>query len=199
MQRVCKYYDKEFEMSHMGELSYFLGLQIKQLSNGVFISQEKYRGNLVKRFGLENTSGKPTPMSTTTHREKDELGKNVDQKLYRSMICSLLYLTASRPDIMMSVCLCARFQANPKESHLRAVKRIIRYLNNTKDFGLFYPKYCPFELVSYSDTDFVGSRTDRKSTSGTCHFIGKSLVSWFSKKQNYVSLSTCEAEYISAA
>ena len=115
------------------------------------------------------------------------------------MIGSLLYLTASRPDIMMSVCLCARFQANPKESHLRAVKRILRYLNNTKDFGLFYPKECPFELVSYSDVDFVGCPTDRKSMSGTCHFLGKSLVSWFSKKQNCVSLSTCEAEYISAA
>jgi len=183
----------------MGELSYFLGLQIKQPSNGIFINQEKYCENLIKRFGLQNTSGKPTPMSTTTHLEKDENGKSVDQKLYRSMIGSLLYLTASRPDIMMSVCLCARFQADPKESHLRAVKRIIRYLNNTKDFGLFYPKECPFELVSYSDADFGGSRTDRKSTSGTCHFIGKSLVSWFSKKQNCVSLSTCEAEYISAA
>ena len=201
--KLCKEFasimTKEFEMSHMGELSYFLGLQIKQLSNGIFINQEKYCENLIKRFGLQNTSGKPTPMSTTTHLEKDESGKNVDQKLYRSMIGSLLYLTASCPDIMMSVCLCARFQADPKESHIRAVKRIIRYLNNTKDFGLFYPKECPFELVSYSDADFGGSRTDRKSTSGTCHFIGKSLVSWFSKKQNCVSLSTCEAEYISAA
>jgi len=107
--------------------------------------------------------------------DKDENGKSVDQKLYRSMIGSLLYLTASRPDIMMSVCLCARFQADPKESHIRAVKRILRYLNQTKDFGLFYPKECPFELVSYSDADFGGSRTDRKSTSGTCHFIGSLL------------------------
>ena len=100
---------------------------------------------------------------------------------------------------MMSVCLCARFHANPKESHLRAVKRILRYLSKTRDYGLFYLKDYPFELVSYSDADFGGCRTDRKSTSGTCHFIGQSLVSWFSKKQNCVSLSTCEAEYISAA
>ena len=128
---------KEFEMSHMGELSYFLGLQIKQLNNGIFINQEKYCNNLIKRFGMENTSTKPTPLSTTTHLDKDENGKNVDQKLYRSMIGSLLYLTASRPDIMMSVCLCARFQANPKESHLRAVKRILRYLNNTKRLRTF--------------------------------------------------------------
>ena len=99
----------------------------------------------------------------------------------------------------MSVCLCERFQSDPKDSHLRAVKRIMRYLNQTKDFGLFYPKECSFELVSFSDASFGGSRTDRKSTSGTCHFIGKSLISRFSKKQNCVSLSTCEAEYISAA
>ena len=112
---------------------------------------------------MENTSAKPTPMSTTTRLEKDDSAKSVDHKLYRSMIASLLYLTASRPDIMMSVCLCARFQANPKESHLRAVKCILRYLTNTKNFGLFYPKECPFELVSYSDTDFGGSRTDRKA------------------------------------
>ena len=198
-QEFSKIMTNEFEMSHMGELTYFLGLQIKQIENGIFISQEKYCNNLIKRFAMENTSAKPTPMSTTVHLEKDENGKSVDQKLYRSMIGSLLYLTASRPDIMMSVCLCARFQADPKESHIRAVKRILRYLNKTKDFGLFYPKECPFELVSYSDADFGGSRTDRKSTSGTCHFIGRSLVSWFSKKQNCVSLSTCEAEYISAA
>jgi len=148
---------------------------------------------------MENTSVKPTPMSTTIHLDRDENGKNVDQKLYRSMIGSLLYLTASRPDIMMSVCLCARFQANSKESHLWAVKRILRYLNKTRDYGLFCPNECPFELVSYSDADFGGCRTYWKSTSGTCHFIGRSLVSWFSKKQNCVLLSTCEAEYISAA
>ena len=148
---------------------------------------------------MENTSSKSTPMSTTIHLDRDENGKNLDQKQYRSMIGSLLYLTTSRLDIMMSVCLCARFQANPKESHLRAIKRILRYLSKTRDYGLFYPKDCPFELVSYSDVDFGGCQTDRKSVSGTCHFIGQSLVSWFSKKQNCVSLSTCEAEYISAA
>ena len=88
-------------------------------------------------------------MSTTLHLDRDENGKSVDQKLYRSMIESLLYLTASRPDKIMSVCLCARFQADPKKSYMRAVKRILRYLSKTKDFGLFYPKECPFELVSY--------------------------------------------------
>jgi hypothetical protein len=138
-------------------------------------------------------------MSTIISLDKDENGKTVDTKLYRGMIGSLLYLTASRPDIMFSVCMCARFQANPKESHLIAVKQILRYLKDTSNFGLFYLKLSSFDLVSYSDADFAGSKSDCKSTSRTCHFLGHSLVSWFSKKQNSVSLSTTEAEYIAAS
>ena len=114
------------------------------------------------------------------------------------MIGSLLYLTASRPDIMFSVCMCARFQASPKESHLVAVKRILRYLIGTHDLGLFYPRDVFFDLVGYSDADFGGFKVDRKSTSGTCQFLGQSLVSWHSKKQNSVALSTAEAEYVAA-
>ena len=114
------------------------------------------------------------------------------------MIGSLLYLTASRPDIMFSVCLCARFQANPKESHLSAVNRILRYLKHTPSIGLWYPKGASLDLLGYSDSDFAGSRVDRKSTSGGCHLLGRSLVSWSSKKQNSVALSTAEAEYIAA-
>ena len=114
------------------------------------------------------------------------------------MIGSLLYLTASRPDIMFSVCLCARFQANPKESHLIAVKRILRYLKGTINLGLWYPRHNTFDLIAYSDADFAGCKVDRKSTSGACHFLGHSLVSWASKKQNSVALSTAEAEYVAA-
>jgi hypothetical protein len=190
---------QEFEMSLMGELSYFLGLQIKQMDHGIFINQGKYTKELLKRFGMDSSKPKRTPMSTTISLSKDEHGKSVDTKLYRGMIGSLLYLTASRPDIMFSVCMCARFQANPKESHLFAVKQILRYLKDTWDFGLFYPRSTSFELISYSDADFAGNKSDRKSTSGTCHLLGHSLVSWFSKKQNSVSLSTTEAEYIAAS
>ncbi|XP_057545880.1 secreted RxLR effector protein 161-like, partial [Amaranthus tricolor] len=114
------------------------------------------------------------------------------------MIGSLLYLTASHPDIMFSVCLCARFQANPKESHLTAVKRIFRYLHGTKDFGLWYPSCGNFGLIGFSDADYAGYKVDRKSTSGSCQFLGNSLISWYSKKQNSVALSTAEAEYIAA-
>ena len=114
------------------------------------------------------------------------------------MIGSLLYLTASRPVIIFSVCLCARFQYCPKESHLLAVKRIFCYLSGTIDLGLSYPRGTHIDLTCYSDADFAGYKVDRKNTSGTCHLLGHSLVSWFSKKQNYVALSTTETEYIAA-
>jgi hypothetical protein len=112
------------------------------------------------------------------------------------MIGSLLYLWASRPDIMLLVCMCARFQANPKKVHLRAVKRIMRYLVYTPKFGLWYSEGSIFDLIGYSDDDYVGCKIDRKSTSGTCQFLGRSLVSWASKKQNSVALSSDEAKYI---
>jgi hypothetical protein len=114
------------------------------------------------------------------------------------MIGSLLYLCASRLDIMLSVCMCARFQVNPKEVHLRTVKRIMRYLVYTPKFGLWYPKGSIFDLIGYSDADYAGCKIDRKSTSETCQFLGRSLVSWASKKQNSVAFSTAEAEYIIA-
>ncbi|KAK8663836.1 hypothetical protein V6N13_083641 [Hibiscus sabdariffa] len=188
----------EFEMSMMGELSFFLGLQIKQRKDVIFINQAKYIKEKLKKFGMENVKPQATPMSSSTKLDKDEEGKCVDSKLYRSMIGSLLYLTASRPDIMFSVCLCARFQANPKESHLKAVKRIFRYLLDTPSLGLWYPRDSTFDLHAYSDADYGGCKIDRKSTSGTCQFLGNMLISWFSKKQNSVALSTTEAEYISA-
>ena len=137
-------------------------------------------------------------MSPITKLDKDEKGKDVYQKLYRGMIESLFYLTASRPDVMFCVCLCARFQACPKESHLIALKRIFRYLFGTQNLGLWYPKKSSLELIGFSDADYAGSKTDRKSTNGTCQFLGHMLVSWSSKKQNSVALSTAEAKYIAA-
>jgi hypothetical protein len=137
-----------------------------------------------------------TPMGTNGHLDLDMGGKSVDQKVYRSMIGSLLYLCASRPDIMLSVCMCARFQDDPKEVHLRVVKRILRYLVYTPKLGLWYPRGSTFDLIGYSDPDWAECKIDRKSTSGTCQFLGRSLVSWASKKQNFVALSTAEAEYI---
>jgi hypothetical protein len=127
---------QEFEMSMIGELNYFLGLQVKQTSEGIFISQSKCAKDLVKRFGLDWKSHARTPMSTNVKISTDLAGKPVDPTLYRSMIGSLLYLTASRPNISLSVGVCACFQENPKESHLTAVKRIIKYVNDTILYGI---------------------------------------------------------------
>jgi hypothetical protein len=189
---------QKFEMSMMGELKYFLGFQIKQLQEDTFISQTKYIQDILKKFGMKNAKPIKTPMGTNGHLDLDTEGKSVDQKVYRSMIGSLLYLCASRPDIMISVCMRARFHENPKEVHLRAVKRIMRYLVYTPKFGLWNPKGSTFDLIGYSDADYAGCKIDRKSTSGTCQFLGRSLVSWASKKQNSVALSTVEVEYIDA-
>jgi hypothetical protein len=137
-----------------------------------------------------------TIMGTNGYLDIDMYGKSVDQKVYCSMIGSLLYLYISRPDIMLSVRTCARFQAAPKECHLRAVKRIMRYLVLTPYLVLWYPKGGHFELISYSDVDYAGCKVDRKSTFRTCQFLGICLVCWSSKKQNSVVLSTVEAEYV---
>jgi len=166
----------------MGELTFFLGLQIKQVKNGIFIHQAKYCAKLLKKFSMDNCKESSTPMATNCNLDIDESGKGVDKTKYRGMIGSLLYLTAIRPDIMHSVCVCARFQSCPKESHLTAVKRILKYLKGTKSLGLWYPRGANISLVGYSDSDFGGCKVDRKSTSGTCHILGCSLVSWNSKK-----------------
>jgi hypothetical protein len=157
---------QEFEMSMIGELNYFLGLQVKQTTEGIFISQSKYAKDLVKQFGLDGNSCARTPMSTSVKISSDLAGKSVDPSLYMSMIGSLLYLTASRPDIAFSVGVCARFQANLKESHLTAIKRIIRYINDTLLYGIWYSREINFVVVGHSDADWAGNADDKKSTLG---------------------------------
>ncbi|KAK6146480.1 hypothetical protein DH2020_020349 [Rehmannia glutinosa] len=169
----------KFEMSMMGELTFFLGLQIKQCQEEIYISQPKYTKELLKKFGIEEGRTVSTPIATNVKIDKDEKGKPVDESKYRGMIGSLLYLTAGRPDILHVVCLCACFQSNPKESHMSVVKRIFRYLKGTIQYGLFYPKNEKFSLKGYSDSDYAGNIDDRKSTSGSCQFLGDCLVSWF--------------------
>ncbi|GKC66150.1 putative ribonuclease H-like domain-containing protein [Tanacetum coccineum] len=140
-----------------------------------------------------------TPMETQKPFLKDEDGEEVDVHLYRSMIGSLMYLTSSRPDIMFVVCACARYQVNPKVSHLHVVKRIFRYLKGQPKLGLWYPKDSPFDLVAYTDSDYAGASLDRKSTTGGCQFLGCRLISWQCKKQTVVANSTTEAEYVAAS
>nr|GEU83697.1 copia protein [Tanacetum cinerariifolium] len=137
-------------------------------------------------------------MSSDTKLTKDEECDSVDSTKYRGMICSLLYLTASRPDIMFSVSLCTRFQEAHKTSHFEAVKRIFRYIRGTTHLGLWYPKGTDIETVVYVDSDHAGDYVDRKSISGICTFVGCCLTSWFLKKQTVLTISTIEAGYVSA-
>jgi hypothetical protein len=139
---------REFEMSMMGELQFLLGLQIEQSKEGTFVHQAKYTKDTVRKFKMEDSKAMATPMSTTTALDADEEGEYVDQKEYRSMIGSLLYLTVMRPDIQFMVCLCARFQAAPRTSHWQVVKRIFRYLRHTPDFGLWYSASSSLALVN---------------------------------------------------
>ena len=161
------------------------------------MSQGEYIKDMLKKFGMSDSKAISTPMGTNGNLDSDASGNMVDQKLYWSMIGSLLYLTALRSDVIFSVCMCARFQASPRESHLKATKRILRYLKHTQNVGLWYPKGVKFELVGYSDSDYAGCKVERKSTSDTCQLLGRSIISWSSKKQNSVVLSTAEAKYIS--
>ncbi|WVZ63710.1 hypothetical protein U9M48_013319 [Paspalum notatum var. saurae] len=187
---------REFEMSLMGELQFFLGLQIKQGPEGTFVHQAKYTRDILKKFEMGDSKPMTTPMSTNTALDADEDGEAVDQKQFRGKIGSLLYLTATRPDIQFVVCLCACYQASPRISHRQAVKRIFRYLKLTPELGLWYSFGSSLPLRGFSDADHAGCRIDRKSTSGTCQLLGTSLVSWSSRKQASVSLSTTEVEYI---
>ncbi|KAL2327532.1 hypothetical protein Fmac_020959 [Flemingia macrophylla] len=201
-EQLCKKFSsmmqEEFEMSMMRELKFFLGLQILQSDKGIKIHQTKYTKELLKRFKMDDAKEMKTPMHPSSTLTLDEDSPNVDQMQYRPMIGSLLYLTASRPDIMFSVCVYARFQVESREVHLKVVKRIFRYLKGTINTGLFFRRSQYFSLLGYCDADYPGDRWERKSTSGGCHFMGNCLVSWTSKRQSTIALSTYEAEYVSA-
>nr|GFB14996.1 putative ribonuclease H-like domain-containing protein [Tanacetum cinerariifolium] len=162
----------KFQMSAMGELNFFLGLQVLQKEDGIFLSQDKYIGDILKKFGYSDVRSSNTPMDKENPWGKDGTGKDIDLHLYRSMIGSLMYLTTSRPDIM--------FAGHPK-------------------LGLWYPKASPFDLVAFSDSDHGGASQDRKSTTRGSHFLGRRLISWQCKKQTIVATSTTKAEYVAAA
>ncbi|GJU24997.1 putative ribonuclease H-like domain-containing protein [Tanacetum coccineum] len=163
---------KRFQMSSMGELTFFLGFQVQQKKDGIFISQDKYVANILKKFNFTTVKTASTP----TEPNKLLAG-----------------------DIMFVVCACARFQVTPKMSHLHVVKRIFRYLKGQPKLGLWYPRDSPFDLEAFSDSDYAGASLDRKSTTGGCQFLGKRLISWQCKKQTIVANSTTEAEYVAAA
>nr|GEW12025.1 putative ribonuclease H-like domain-containing protein [Tanacetum cinerariifolium] len=203
MKEMCtkieKMMHKKFQMSSMGELTFFLGLQVTQKDDGIFISQDKYVDEILKKFGFLTVKTASTPIETSKPLMKDENVEDVDVYLYRSMIGSLMYLTSSRPNIMFDVCACERFQVTPKVSHLHAMKRIFRYLKGQPKLGLWYPKDSPFDLEAYTDSDYAGASLDKKSITGGCQFIGGRLISWQYKKQTVVANSTTKAEYVAAS
>nr|GEW86430.1 putative ribonuclease H-like domain-containing protein [Tanacetum cinerariifolium] len=200
---LCQSFEKlmkdKFQMSSMGELTFFLGLQVKQKKDGIFISQDKYVAQILRKFRLSEGKSTSTLIDTEKPLLKDSDGEDVDVHTYRSMIGSLMYLTSSTPDIMFAVCACARFQVTLKVSYLNAVKRIFIYLKGKPCLGLWYPKYLPFDLVAYSDSDYAGASLDRKYTIGGCQFLGCRLIFWQCKKQTVVATSSIEAEYVAAA
>nr|GEZ31998.1 hypothetical protein [Tanacetum cinerariifolium] len=166
---------KRFEMSMMGEMKLFLGLQVNQFLNWIFINQSKYILDILKRFRMENCDTVPTPMVEQAKLKLDLVGKPVNHTDYRSMIRSLMYVTSSRPDIMFTTSMCARYQSNPNEHHVLAVKRIFCYLKGTINLGLWYPKDSGFDLNTYSDVDHAGCHLDRKNTYGSVQFLGDKL------------------------
>nr|GEX66427.1 retrovirus-related Pol polyprotein from transposon TNT 1-94 [Tanacetum cinerariifolium] len=199
--KLSKQFEKlmhsKFEMSMMGELKFFLGIQINQSPRGIFINQAKYAQEILKKHGMTSCDSVGTTIATK-HLDADLSGTPVDQTKYRSMVGALMYLTASRPDIMHATCYCARYQAKLTEKHLTTVKRIFRCLKDTIHTGLWYSKDTGFELTAFSDSDHAGCLDSRKSTSGGIQFLGgDKLVRWSSKKQDCTSMSFAEAEYVS--
>ncbi|GJT42672.1 putative ribonuclease H-like domain-containing protein [Tanacetum coccineum] len=174
-------------------------LLVKQRKDGIFLSQDKYVYDILKKFGFSSMKAASTPMETHKSLATNAAEPDVNVHLYRYMIGSLMYLTSSWPDIMFAVCACSRFQVTPKASHMHAVKRIFRYLKGQPTLGLWYPKDSPLDLIAYSDSDYAGASIDRKSTTGGCQFLGCRLILWKCKKQTIVANLTTKAEYIAAS
>lgn len=189
---------KEYEMTDLGLMKYFLGIQVKQSENGIFISQEKYVEDLLKKFNMLNCKPVATPMAMNEKFSKYDGASKADATIFRSLVGSLIYLTNTRPDIVHAVSIISRFMSDPSNLHFCAAKRILRYIKGTKNFGINYAKEENCSLIGYTDSDWAGSVDDRKSTSGYIFCLGTKVITWSSKKQNTVALSSAEAEYISA-
>ncbi|GJV52692.1 retrovirus-related pol polyprotein from transposon TNT 1-94 [Tanacetum coccineum] len=173
-------------MSMMGQISFFLGLQISQNPRGIFINQSKYANEILKKFDLHKSDPVDTPMVERTKLDEDLSGIPVDQTQYRSMIGSLMYLTASRPDLVFAVCMCARYQSKPTKKHLEAVKRAFQYLQGSINMGLWYLKDTAMALTAYADADHAGCQDTRRSTSGSAQFL----------EAEYIAMSGCCAQIL---
>ncbi|KAK2442749.1 putative mitochondrial protein [Trifolium repens] len=189
----------EFDMSDLGRMSHFLGVEVVQNAKGIFISQAKYARDILERFDMLNCNAVQCPIVPGCKLTKEGGGENVDVTLFKQIVGSLMYLTATRPDIMFAVCLISRYMEKPTDEHLLAAKKVLRYVKGTVEFGVQYLKNGEPELLGYTDSDYAGDIDDRKSTSGYVFMLGAGAISWSSKKQPVVTLSTTEAEFIAAA
>lgn len=186
-------------MSDLGKMKHFLGVEVKQCAGGIFICQRRYAKEVLARFGMEDSNAVKNPIVPGTKLRKDEGGVTVDETLYKQVVGSLMYLTVTRPDMMFGVSLISRFMARPTMAHWLATKRILRYLKGTINLGIFYRKQeYNLKLVAFTDSDYAGDLDDRRSTSGFVFKLGARAISWASKKQPVVALSTTEAEYMAA-
>ncbi|GJU11509.1 retrovirus-related pol polyprotein from transposon TNT 1-94 [Tanacetum coccineum] len=184
--KACDIFSNEmsskFQLSMMGQMSFFLGLQVSQNLRDIFINQSNFALEILKKFRMDSCDPVDTPMVDRLKLDEDPLGILVDQTQFRSMVGSLMYLTASRPDLVFAVCVYARYQASPTKKHLEALKQVFQYLKGTINWFLWYPKYTAMALTAYADADHAGCQDTRRSTSGSAQFLGDRLVSWSSKK-----------------
>uniref|UniRef100_A0A2N9HQG6 Integrase catalytic domain-containing protein n=1 Tax=Fagus sylvatica TaxID=28930 RepID=A0A2N9HQG6_FAGSY len=186
---------QQFEMKDLGHLSYFLGLEVSSDSTGYYLSQAKYASDLLSRAGLTDTKVVSTPLEMNARLTPLDGTPLRDATLYRQLVGSLVYLTVTRPDIAHAVHLVSQFLSAPHSTHYAAVLHILRYIKGTMFHGLHFSAHSTLDLCAYSDADWAGDPTDRRSTTGFCFFLGDSLISWRSKKQHIVSRSSTEAEY----
>ncbi|KAK2976087.1 hypothetical protein RJ640_009519 [Escallonia rubra] len=190
---------KKYEMNDMGLLKHFLGMEIHQDDEGVFICQKNYAEKVLKKFRMYDCNLKATPLIVGEKLKREDGGSKVDATFYRSMVRNLLYLTATRPDIMFAASLLSRFMQAPSHFHLGATKRVLRYIQGTIDYGIMNGRSKEVKRTGFCDSDFGGCKDDMKSTSGYCFTLGSGVFSWLSKKQQSVAQSSAEAEYVSAA
>ncbi|XP_052185318.1 secreted RxLR effector protein 161-like [Diospyros lotus] len=187
-----------FEMSDLGLMTYFLGMEITQSSTGIFISQRKYILDLLKKLKMKRCKSVATPLAKNGKLSKAEKGENVNLSHYRSLVGSLLYLTASRPDIMFAASVLSRYMQSPGQVHLRATKRVLSYVKGTYDSGIWYTTAENEKLQGLFDSDWAGCLNDMKNTIGYVFSTGLGVFSWVSRKQDVISQSTAEAEYMAA-
>jgi hypothetical protein len=188
-----------FQMKELGELKHFLGLEVDRTEEGLFLCQQKYAKDLLQRFGMLECKPISTPMEANA-KLCAHAGKDLqDGAMYRQLVGSLIYLTLTRPDISYAVGVVSRYMQQPKKPHLEVVQRILRYVKDTINYGLFYKKGDEVKIIGYCDADYAGDHDTRRSTTGYIFKIGSGVVSWCSKRQPTVSLSTTEAEYRAAA